>query len=239
MEQTPFGGDEARRLIRAAQTGSLASLLSDGKPYVSLVNVATDQSGRPLILISELAWHTRNLKADGRASLLVVGEGEHADALEGPRVTFVGRFVPVDDEPSRRRYLARHPAATLYAGFKDFGFWRMEVDRAHAVAGFGRIETLEASRILIPLDRAKALAALEESAVSHMNEDHRDALVLYAMRLLGAPAGEWRMTACDADGADLFDGTRRLRLPFDHPVRNAKELREMLVALAQRARRTD
>jgi putative heme iron utilization protein len=236
QDRPRFAGEEARRMTRLARTATLATLLSGGTPYASLVNIATDQRGAPLILISRLAWHTRNLEADGRASLLVVGEGEFADALEGPRVTLIGRFAPLANEAAARRYLARHPAASLYANFKDFGFWRMEIERAHAVAGFGRIETMDASELLIPAEQARRLAALEEGAIAHMNEDHGEAVSLYAPRLLNAPPGDWRMTACDADGIDLGNGETALRLAFDRPVQDSNELRAKLVELAKQAR---
>jgi len=231
-----FTAREARLLVRAARSASLASLMPDGSPYGSLVNVATDQRGRPLLLISSLAWHTRNLAADGRASLLVAGEDRFPDRLEGPRVTVMGRFSPVAADEARDRYLARHPSAALYVGFKDFGWWRMEVEQAHAVAGFGRIETFTGAEVLLAEEAAAAIAGMQAGAVRHMNEDHLDAVALYATRLLGAAAGAWRMAACDPDGADLTDGERSLRLPFDRPVRDGGELRAMLVELAKRAR---
>ena len=143
-----FTGREARILLRRARTGTLASLNAEGgTPYASLVNVATDIEGQPLILVSTLAWHTRNLLADGRASLMVAEPPASGDALTGPRVTVMGRFVPSELEQVRRRYLARHPQAALYAGFGDFSFWRMEPELAHAVAGFGRIETLDVAEV--------------------------------------------------------------------------------------------
>ena len=232
-----FSGEEARRLMRAARTGSLASILPNGTPYASLVNTATDSAGRPIILISGLAWHTRNLEADGRASLLFIGEGVFADALEGPRATAIGRFAPSDEETLRQRFLARHPRAAFYAGFKDFSFWRMEIEQVHAVAGFGRIETLEASAVLLVSETVERIERLREEAVDHLNNDHKEALGLYATRLLGAPAAEWRAASLDADGLDLIDGENNLRLGFPQPVRNAAELRTTLKALADEARR--
>lgn len=231
-----FTPREARLLLRQARSATLSTLLEGGAPYGSLVNMATDQRGRPLLLVSRLAWHTRNLELDGRAALLAVGEAEHADPLEGARVTVMGRFARVPAEEARSRFLARHPAASFYAGFADFGWWRMEVEQAHAVAGFGRIETFPGDDILVAPDAAAGIAAMEAGAVAHMNEHHADAVALYATRLLGAPEGEWRMSACDPDGCDLTDGERVLRLPFDETVPDAGAVRAMLVLLARRAR---
>ena len=169
-----FTGTEARQLLRRARTGTLASLNCDGGiPYASLVNVATDVEGHPLILISTLAWHTKNLLADPRASLLVAEPPTSGDALTGPRVTVMGRFAKVEDKALERRYLARHPHAALYAGFGDFAFWRLEPKRLHAVAGFGRIETMEADEVF---PSNPEMVALEESAISHMNGEYCDAV---------------------------------------------------------------
>lgn len=229
-----FTGDEARRLLRRARTGTLASLNRDGGgPYASLVNVATDAAGAPLLLLSALAWHTKNLEADPRASVMVAELPEAGDALTGPRITVMGRFAKVEEAGLRRRYLARHPAAEMYAGFADFALWRMEPERIHAVAGFGRIETLEASEVFPPTDE---IAGVEESAIAHMNEDHADAVKLYATKLLGGRDGEWKVAAIDSDGADLVLGEETLRLEFNRPVVSAEELRKSVATLAAKAR---
>jgi heme iron utilization protein len=231
-----FGGAEARRLIRAARTATLATRLDDGTPYASLVKPATDYAGQPVILISRLAWHTRNLETDGRASLLFRTDDGGGDPLQTARVTAIGRLARCADEVCARRFLACHPDAAGYATFSDFSFWRMDVGRCHAVAGFGRIETFEASTVVLPPDQAQAMERLAPGAVEHMNADHREALGLYATRLLGQPAADWRATALDCDGIDLSDGKRSFRLAFATPVTGAAELRATLKALADRAR---
>jgi heme iron utilization protein len=229
-----FTGTEARQLLRRARTGTLASLNRDGGlPYASLVNVATDVDGRPAILISKLAWHTRNLLADTRASLLVAEPPEHGDALTGARVTVMGRFVECAEPRLRRRYLARHPEAAMYVDFGDFAFWRLEPEVVHAVAGFGRIETLAADEVF---PSSAEMAELEESAIAHMNQDHADAVRLYATKLLGAPGGDWKVAAIDPDGADLIGDGRTLRLSFDKPVWTVDALRENFAALSEKAR---
>jgi heme iron utilization protein len=232
-----FGGDEVRRLIRAARTATLATLIDNGTPYASLVKPASSPDGQPLICISSLAWHTRNLKADARASLLFLAEGPYGDPLETPRVTAIGRFVPCSDAAIASRFLACHPDAAGYARFKDFSFWRMDLERCHAVAGFGRIETLPRDSIVLPCEHAEAVARLAIEALDHMNEHHKETLVLYATRLLGQPAGDWRATNVDPDGVDLSDGKRSLRLAFPYTVGTAVELRTVLKALADQARR--
>ena len=232
--QRSFTTTEARQLLRRARTATLSSLnRDDGVPYASLVNVATDVRGWPLILISTLAWHTKNLLGDSRASVLVAEPPADGDALTGPRVTVMGHFAKVEDEAVARRYLARHPWARQYCGFGDFAFWRLEPSRAHAVAGFGRIETMDADEVFPSADE---MNALEKDAIQHMNEDHGEAVELYATRLLGAETGDWKVAAIDCDGCDLVLGERTLWLAFDRTVSNAAELRHSFAALSTKAR---
>lgn len=234
-ERRSFSAQEARNLLRRARTATLGTLnRAEGIPYASLVNLATDVRGWPLILVSTLAWHTRNLLADPRASVMVAELPESGDALTGARVTVMGRFRQVQDEDLKRRYLARHPAASLYSGFGDFAFWRLEPEMAHAVAGFGRIETIGADEMFPSADE---MTALEESAIAHMNADHDDAIQLYAEQLLGAAPGGWKLAGIDPDGADLTRDGEVLRLPFSAPVYTAEKLREYLAALGREIRK--
>lgn len=233
-DRRSFSAQEARNLLRRARTGTLATLnAEDGVPYASLVNLATDVEGRPVILVSTLAWHTRNLLADPRASVMVAEMPAAGDALTGARVTVMGRFHKVSASQVSRRYLARHPAAELYAGFGDFAFWRLEPVAAHAVAGFGRIETIPADEMF---PSAAEMAALEEGAVAHMNDDHDDAIQRYAEKLLGATPGGWKIAAIDPDGADLRRGEEGLRLPFEAPVYSGGALRALLARLGEQTR---
>ena len=224
-----FTGSEARQLLRRARTGTLASLNREGgHPYASLVNVGTDVAGEPLILISSLAWHTRNLAADARASLMVAEPPATGDALTGPRITVMGRFEKIDAARARRRYLARHRQAAVYVDFSDFAFWRMVPEIIHAVAGFGRIETLGADDVF---PAASEMVEIEDSAIARINHDHAEAL-----RLLGGTAGHWQVAAIDTDGADLICETRISRLGFDEPVATAHALRQCFAALSAKAR---
>ncbi len=183
--------DVAKALLHATRAGTLATLdRNTGHPFGSLVNVATDASGAPLILVSGLATHTANLEADPRASLLLAETGK-GDALAHPRLTVLGSLIQVAhdsaEEPAiRRRFLARHPKSELYAGFADFSFWRMDVVSAHLNGGFARAADLTAADVLTDLADAQALADIEDEAIAHMNADHADALRLYATKLLGA-----------------------------------------------------
>ena len=229
-------GSEAKRLIRAARRGALATKDADsGAPYASLVAVATAPDGAPLLLLSGLARHTKNLTAEPRVSLLVEDVGL-ADPLAGARVTIWGTISATGDAGARRRYLARHPSAEAYAGFGDFSFYRIEPEGAHLVAGFGRISTLPRADIVTDISDAGELVSAEEGAVAHMNEDHADALRLYATKLLGAPEADWRCDGLDPEGVELSANGRALYLRFPEPVRGPESLRQVLKQLADQAR---
>lgn len=247
-EQQPAA--QVRALLRRSTTGVLATLLrprGDGEsaplagwPYASLVLVAAAMDGAPLLLLSDLAQHTANAGADSRVSLSVTGataaEAALADPLAAPRASLLGRLAPERDPALAARFLARHPAARDYAGFADFRFWRMAVERVHLVAGFGRIAWAPGAAYRYD-GAVAALAEAEAGIVAHMNEDHADAVALYATRLCGQAPGEWRMAACDPEGVDLQAGDgRRARLDFAAPIASAAEARAALVALVKRAR---
>jgi putative heme iron utilization protein len=227
---------EARDLLRATRAGSLAAVETDGAPFVSLVNVATDSDGAPLLLVSGLSRHTRLMAADPRVSLLLARTGK-GDPLAHARLTVMGRVgAPPDPERARRRFLARHPKSAMYADFPDFTFLRIETTAAHLNGGFARAAELAPGHILTALAGAEGLVAIEEDAVQHMNGDHGEAVALYA-RLAGAGEGRWRVTGIDPDGIDLASGDKTARLPFGQRVLDGGALRKRLAALADEARR--
>jgi len=226
----------AKKLVREARSGALATLMpGSGDPYCSLVNVATTIGGAPLLLLSELALHTKNLHSDARASLMA-DERKAGDPLEGARVMLMGRCVKDDDPVTRVAYLRRHPDAEMYANFSDFSFYRMEIGQAHLVAGFGRIVDLKPQDILSDVGNAQALVEAEADAIAHMNNDHADACRLYATKLLGAADGDWRCVGIDPEGIELQNGLMALRLPFPQRVSAPGPLRAILKELAERAR---
>lgn len=236
-EARSFAGHEARKLLRRGRRAALGTLDRDtGIPYVSAVNVATDWQGAPILLLSRLARHSQNLAADPRASLLVSELAPEGDALTGPRVTYLGEAKQVADEAIAARYVRVHPYAAGYAKFADFAFWRLNPFNAHAVAGFGRIETLAMREFLLEPQSVAAWPELETSACEHMNADHRNAVRDYAINLLGAKDGEWTIAALDPDGADLENNVIFRRLEFEKPCLDAVSLRLALVHLAEKAR---
>jgi heme iron utilization protein len=229
----------ARSLLRRSRQGALATLMAgSGDPYCSLVNVASHADGSPILLISRLALHTQNILGDTRVSLML-DERAAGDPLEGARIMLAGRAEPAgadDVAVLRRRYLNAHPSAQAFVEFKDFSLFRIRPLGAHLVAGFGRIVDLQPGQFLTDLSDAAALLEAEQGAVEHMNEDHRDAMGLYATRLLGAAPADWHCTGCDPDGIDMQAGDKTLRLDFPERVTNGNELRKMLVKLVGEAR---
>jgi heme iron utilization protein len=226
----------AKHLLRTVRVGSLATLdRESGGPLATLVTVATDLDGSPLLLVSGLSAHAVNLDADPRASILLAATGR-GDPLAHPRLTVTGRVERTTDPRARRRFLARNPKAELYADFPDFTVRRMQVEGGHLNGGFAKAGRLNAGALLTNLAGADALVEAEDGAIAHMNADHADALSLYATVLAGAPAGRWIATGCDPEGMDMAAGDLTARLPFPDRVTDPGALRRTLVALAAEAR---
>ncbi|MGY8680973.1 DUF2470 domain-containing protein [Bradyrhizobium sp. UFLA05-153] len=232
-------GKLAKSLLRRSRQGALATLTPNtGDPYCSLVNLASHPDASPILLISRLAVHTKNILADGRVSLML-DERAPGDPLEGARIMLSGRAEQGTEgelELLRRRYLAAHPSAEDFVSFKDFSFFRIRPSGTHLVAGFGRIVDLKPAQFLTDLAGADELLVAEEGAVAHMNADHRDTMALYATKLLGAAEGDWRCTGCDPEGIDMQSEQAVLRLEFPERVTDGNALRKMLVRLAGEAR---
>jgi putative heme iron utilization protein len=229
----------ARLLLRRSRQGALATLMGgSGDPYCSLVNVASHPDGSPILLISRLALHTKNILGDSRVSLML-DERAEGDPLEGSRIMLAGRAEEAGTEQVailRRRYLNAHPAAEVFVDFKDFSFFRIRPAAAHLVAGFGRIVDLRPEQLLTDISDAGELLEAEQGAIEHMNADHRDTMNLYATRLLGADSADWRCTGCDPDGIDMAAGASVLRLEFPRRIVASGALRQILRELADQAR---
>ena len=224
----------AKKLLREARSGALATLMAGaGDPYCSLVNVASAPDGAPLLLLSKLAVHTKNILADSRVSLML-DERKEGDPLQGARVMLMGRLAATEAPSARTAYLRRQPEAEMFAGFADFSFYRMAVSRAHLVAGFGRIVDLTAHDVLTA--GAEALIDAEADAIAHMNADHAEACRLYATKLLGGPNGDWKCVGIDPEGIELQQGRLALRLFFPQRVTAPGPLRAVLKDLAEKAR---
>lgn len=228
----------ARTVLRSRRSATMATALATdgGRPYASLVTVACDTDGSPILLFSNLSDHTRNIVADPRASLLFEDASRRANPQTGPRLTLLGR-IAIDDAPRlRRRFLARHPGAAFYAGFIDFHVYRMAVDRAYWVGGFGQARWIEISAILADADAAAAIAAAEESMLAELLSRHPDAADRLAAGAAGRRGAGWRITSLDPDGCDLARGeTAFTRVCFARPAEDGADLGVMLQDLIVRA----
>ena len=229
--------EEAKALLRGIRAGTLATIeAGSGQPFATLVTVATESDGTPILLLSGLSAHTKNLLADARVSLLLAETGK-GDPLAHPRLTLTGLAERIEGEGGRERFLARHPKSALYVDFPDFAFFRILLSGGHLNGGFAKAARLSAEELLTDLTGAEELVAAEAGAVAHMNEDHAEAIRLYATRLLGRRDGPWRLTGLDPEGCDLALGDETARLAFPAIVRDGAALRRILRELAEEARR--
>jgi len=227
-------GRDARRYLRAHRSGVLATLSAKlgGYPFGSIVPFVLDRECRPVILVSALAEHTRNLVADPRASLIV---HDYADDVQaGSRLTLAGDAAPIaDDAEAHARYLRQFPAGADLLALGDFSFWAIAATRLLFIRGFGRIDWIDAAEFAAP---ANSLAEAEEAIVAHMNADHTVALADYCRHYHGVTPVAIEMTGIDCDGFDVRADGRVLRLEFPDAVTNAGKAREALAAMARAAR---
>jgi heme iron utilization protein len=237
---------EAKLLLRTTRSAALATLVpQSGQPFATLVNVASAPDGSPILLLSELAAHSRHIAVDPRLSLLYCAPGR-GDPLAHPRLTILGRAQAVQDADLRAalrtRFLGFHPKSALYADFPDFSFFLVEIESAHLNGGFARAASLATDDIRTNVDGAAQLIAAEPDAIAHINADHSDVGPLLAAAF-GEPAnldrgrGAWRAIGLDPEGIDLGNDTAIVRVRFPRPVTTPAALRQTLVELAAAARR--
>lgn len=226
----------SRRLLRTVRQAALATRHAerDGWPFASLVQTACDHAARPLILLSDLAVHARNIAADDRVSLLYAKPG--ADPVAGARATAIGRARRTDDPRLRQRFLARHHNAREYAAFADFHLYRVEVEAVHFIGGFGQIETLPGDAVLLADPANDALLDAEPDIVAHMNADHLDAVQFYAHNIAGRPGINWRICGVDPEGCDLQRFDSEARVEFPARADTVEAVRERFVEMARHAR---
>jgi heme oxygenase (biliverdin-IX-beta and delta-forming) len=233
--------EEARTVVASTNAAALATLSDAGDPWSSLVVFGTLPDGAPVLLLSTMAEHGRNLRRDPRASLSIADPAAAEDPLEGGRVTLAGRVEQPSGE-CRRAALAAHvaavPGAELYAEWEDFTLWVLEVERVRWVGGFARMDSISAADYAAAECDPTAPAAA--GAVAHLNDDHADALLAMARGLGGHPdATSATCTAIDRYGldVDVMDLEKvAVRIAFAEPARAPKDLRAATVELARRAR---
>jgi putative heme iron utilization protein len=239
----PSFAERVRTLVYLGRLGSLSTLSrkQPGFPFGSVMPYGLDEQGRPLFLISTMAMHTQNLKADPRASLLVTQESGDADPLGASRVTLVGNVVLVpeaDVAAAREAYLARHANSKYWVDFEDFSFYRLEVLDIYFVGGFGVMGWVTAAEY--GSSQPDPLADSLGDIIQHMNADHKDALVLLARKFAHIEAQEATMTAVDRLGFHVRlksqEGMKGARIAFLREVRNSAETRNVLVEMVRQAR---
>jgi heme iron utilization protein len=243
VAEAPPLAEQARTIVQANRTGVLAthSQRLVGFPFGSVMPYAPDAEGSPILLISHLAMHARNLQVDARSSLLVAPELGGGSPLAGARVTLLGpvEAVPEAETPAlRESYLERNPEARTWVDFADFRFHRLTPLDVYFVGGFGAMGWVDAGSY-----RAAEPDPLTDAApgiLSHMNEDHADALILYCRRYAGVEAGEAAMTGVDRLGfrvrARVGEEEQDLRINFPREVRTPGETRVVLVEMVRAAR---
>jgi putative heme iron utilization protein len=238
---TPTHAERARTLVARISTGTLCTLAIEpaGYPYGSFVTVAFDD-GSPVFLISALAEHTRNLERDPRASLMVAESGS-PDPLANGRVTMLGPCTRVgaDGGSARAAFLDAHPNSKYYADFRDFGFWKLQVESVRYIGGYGRMSWIGSADWQAA--EPDPLASSAAATIAHMNTDHADALVLYGRAFSRATGiASATMTGIDRYGfeisVDTSEGPRPVRVAFPAPVGTPPEARAALIAMLKDAR---
>jgi heme iron utilization protein len=239
----PSFAERARTLVHLTRVGSISTLSrkQPGFPFGSVMPYGLDEHGRPIFLISTMAMHTQNLKADPRSSLLVTQDDADGDPLGASRVTLVGNVLPVPEAEipgARKVYLERQPNSKYWVDFEDFSFYRMDVVDTYYVGGFGVMSWVAASEY--GSSQADPLADSMAAIIQHMNADHKDSLVLLARKFAGIEAQEATMTAVDRLGFNLRmktqEGMKGARIAFPREVRNSGEARNGLVEMVRQPR---
>lgn len=227
-------GDEARRFTRGQQSGVLSTISRrlDGFPFGSVSPFILDAMGRPVILISEIAEHTKNIDADPRVSIIV--QPYSPDMQTTGRVTVIGRAerLPAKDELGPR-YLRYFPQAEGYFAMHDFHFYRIEPVKIRWIGGFGRIFWIDPAAYLTA---SGSLAEAESDILAHMNADHADNLRAYCRHFHQVETATATMIGIDPDGFDVRTDTAMLRFEFATPVLDPGSARQALVEMAQQCR---
>ncbi|MDP2248310.1 MAG: DUF2470 domain-containing protein [Nitrosomonadales bacterium] len=227
--------NEARQFLRSTHSAILSTTSAKfaGYPFGSVAPFVLDHDGQPLLLISTIAEHTKNIIADSKVSLLVFSGAEdlHANA----RLTLLGDAEQTDkaDELLRARYLRYFPSAAQYFEAHDFYFYRIQIQQARYIAGFGRMSWIEGQEFRSP---RTPLIAQEAGIIEHMNNDHLENMKAYCQHFHKITANDVQMLGIDCDGFDLRADEQILRFDFEQPISDATSARVALVAMAKACR---
>lgn len=226
-------GREARLYLRRRHHGVLSTLSRKfaGYPFGSVVPYVLDHAARPVILISRLAEHTKNIDADPRVSLLVSDPGD--DVQAGARLTLIGDAVRDGGGIGLARYLNYSPGAERLIALGDFAFYAITPRALRFIGGFGDIHWVSAESYAPP---PNALAAEEDAIITHMNVKHTHHLRGYCRFYHQRNADSAVMIGIDCDGFDVRADGAILRFEFDDAVTDAPLARKALIAMAEKAR---
>jgi putative heme iron utilization protein len=223
---------EARQFLRSTHSGMLCtnSVKFPGYPFGSVAPFVLDHDGQPLLLISTIAEHTKNIMADCKVSLLVFSGAE--DLQANARLTLMGLAEQTDkqDDLLQARYLRYLPQAAQYFAMHDFLFYRLQIQQARHIAGFGRMGWLDGAEFRSP---RTPLIAQEASIIEHMNHDHQTNMKNYCWHFHGITPQQVEMIGIDSDGFDLRADAQILRFNFARPIHDAMEARAALIEMAK------
>ncbi len=223
---------EARKIVRACRSGSLATTdRNDGSPYVSFCAIASDYEGHIVFLFSDLADHTKNIAENGRVSLLCEQASQLSNPQAGPRVTLVGEMEKVSDEDACLLFMQAHPSAKMYAGFGDFNFYRLNVEKAHYVGGFGKAVWLDGADYLGDSATSLNFSKVQKELISSLNAQYPDFARNCATKLLKQRGKNWQILRVDGDGIDLKLASRVIRYPFENEVKNEDGVRDIVTRI--------
>jgi len=232
----------SRQIIRSARKAFLNTIANPedksfaGWPSTSMVTVTAAWDGSPVLMLSDIAYHSQNIKADNRCALMFDGTADYANPQEGPRVSVVGKLKKTNDKKLHERFLKHHQKARIYADFGDFNFYKMTVEKFHFVGGFARAVWVNKTKALLAKSDWIEIAGGETDILEHMNADHTEAVRLYGTKLLGKRGKHWQMIGIDPEGCDLKCGNSLHRLNFNDKNPTSAKIRRTLVDLAARAR---
>ncbi len=236
----PSAAEQARTIAAATNGATLATLTTDGDPWASLVAYGL-LHGTPVLCVSNLAEHGRNLAGDPRASLAIVAESNDPDPLSGSRITLAGSVVMPERgelDAARSAYLNAVPSARLYLEFSDFTLWLLQVQRVRWVGGYGRMDSTTGEQYTAATP--DPIVPEAASAIAHLNADHADALAAMARTFGGYPDTDTAVcTGIDRYGLDLRVHTPRgiayTRVGFPTRLNSSGQLRSATAELARAA----
>ncbi len=256
---------KARQLIRSALKGYLSTEFDSKNfknirtqmygpfSYSTFTLAAFDYDLSPILLLSDLSEHTKNIKEKNSASLMLCEErklykffpkfdnkfSSYEDPMSRPRVTLIGKLKKTINLNDRKRFISRHPASNLYANFKDMNFYKMDIKSAHLIGGFAQVKWFTRNEILCK--NISNFQDSEENIINHMNSSHKTSIKMYINYLMkneissAQRKGDWNITGIDPDGFDLRKKQITARYFFEKEISNAKKLRGVFVNLHKKA----